>query len=131
MQPLILPASLEALTALQPFIRSAAHAFSERAAQEIALAVHELCTNIIRHAYRGSDGKIYLEVVYQQCSITFMIRDNAPHAFALPREIMQPDPASLPEGGWGIYILHKVMSQVEYRRLQNGNEWILKKNLCD
>jgi serine/threonine-protein kinase RsbW len=128
-QTLTLPASLDALAALHPFVQSASPSLSEPLVSQIVLAVHELCTNIIRHAYAGADGEIYMEATWKPGSITFLIRDHAPRAFTLPRTIVQPDPASLPEGGWGIYIVHKVMNQVEYRRLHNGNEWILKKYL--
>jgi anti-sigma regulatory factor (Ser/Thr protein kinase) len=61
--------------------------------------------------------------------IQFTIHDTGSQAYSSPTFVEPPDPESLPESGWGIYIVHQVMDRVEYRRLSSGNEWYLEKRL--
>ena len=126
---LTLPANFEALAGLKPFVARLVEPAPEKTLSQIILAVHELCTNIIEHAYAGVDGEIRIEAVRVAEQLQFTIRDTGLHAYASPNFVTPPDPASLPESGWGIYILHQVMDKVEYRRLSAGNEWYLEKRL--
>lgn len=126
---LTIAASFGALAELPSFVASVAAGLEEVAVSQVALALHELCTNIIRHAYAGSEGTIYVEASCDPHMLTFVIRDQAPREYAAPQHITLPNPRELAEAGWGMYIVHQLMSQVEYRQLGNGNEWVLKRNL--
>jgi serine/threonine-protein kinase RsbW len=126
---LTIPARYEALNELGPFVQAAASPAHSRVVTQMTLAVHELCANIIRHAYDGNEGMIYLEAARKPEWVEYLIRDHAPRGYTPPKHIALPDPLSLPEGGWGIFIVHEVMTTVEYRRLPDGNEWMLGKKL--
>lgn len=128
-QVLILTASYDALEALKTFVEQSAPSASVQIVSQIHLALHELCANIIRHAYAGHSGQIELTAERGSGVIQYVVRDTAPRAYVAPPEITAPDPVSLPEGGWGIYIVHQVMNRVEYQRFSDGNEWRLTKDL--
>jgi anti-sigma regulatory factor (Ser/Thr protein kinase) len=95
----------------------------------MVLALHELCTNIIRHGCASAEGIIVIEGRREPQAITYVVRDTATHPFSPPPDISLPDPHSLPQGGWGMYILYRLMDQIEYRRVGSGSEWILKRYL--
>lgn len=122
-------ATYEALEALPQFIRTSASPIDSTVLAQILLAVHELCINIIEHAYKEAEGDIVIDANRQPQWVEYRIRDHAPNAYIEPEHILSPDPLSLPEGGWGVYILHQVMRTVEYRRFSDGNEWHLVKDL--
>jgi sigma-B regulation protein RsbU (phosphoserine phosphatase) len=126
---LILPATYAALDGLKPFIAALVDAAAEKTLSQIVLAVHELCINIVEHAYAGTEGEIRIEAVRSSDRIQFTIHDTGSQAYTSPTFVEPPDPESLPESGWGIYIVHQVMDRVEYRRLSSGNEWYLEKRL--
>jgi anti-sigma regulatory factor (Ser/Thr protein kinase) len=128
---LTIPATYEALEALKPFVESVESPASEKMLSQILLAIHELCVNIVQHAYAGAPGEIQLETWLDADRVKFLIRDSAPNAYMSPGNIVSPEPASLPESGWGIYIVHQVMDEVEYRRLPGGNEWLLGKIIAE
>ena len=56
---------------------------SESARSDLALAVTELCTNIIRHGYRGADGTIEVRATVSGQTFEVTVVDQAP-VFALP-----------------------------------------------
>ncbi|SRR5258706_16439994 len=123
---LTIPADLEALEQLTPFIESIARTASGRMQHQLALAVHELCVNIIQHAYAGTTGQITLQAECYQHGLCLSVYDSAPNAF---RNVFRraPDPLDLPESGWGLVILHRVMDGVSYVRQPRGNTWHLVK----
>lgn len=127
MQKLLLTANFNQLERLAPFIQQAAP-LSGAALTQVVLAVHELCANIVEHAYAGLPGEINVEVVCESDLLIIIIRDSAPRAYAAP-SIQKPDPLTLPESGWGMYILDQIMDHVDYRRAPFGNEWRLWKLL--
>ncbi|MDD5217687.1 MAG: ATP-binding protein [Candidatus Omnitrophica bacterium] len=93
---------------------------NEKKSGEILLAVQEVLTNVVRHAYQGQAGKI--KVVFQDShdQISVTIQD-----FGRPFDLTQvPDP-ELPKkdpGGLGIFLIKKLMDQVEYTSPQGeGN----------
>lgn len=128
-QMLSIGASYEALAELEPFLRGLLAGMEEQALSEIVLAVHELGLNIVRHGYAGADGKIEINASRVGSQFHLMIRDWAQNRYYPPEQVAMPDPLSLPEHGWGVYILHKVMDKVEYAPQEQGNIWRLEKNL--
>jgi sigma-B regulation protein RsbU (phosphoserine phosphatase) len=129
-QTLVMPATYDALEDLKPFISGAIAPLPEKTLSRIVLAVHELCVNIVEHAYAGTAGEISIEADRDCEWIQFLIRDTGSRAYVPPDDVRPPDPASLPESGWGIYILHRIMDTVEYRRLPAGNQWLLRKRVA-
>lgn len=119
-------ATAEALTQLTPFLENIASDVRDDVRSEMLLAIHELCLNIVRHAYKGIPGQIYLEATHDGDWFEFNITDHAPNSYT-EKSITIPDPLSLPEGGWGMMILHRVMDEVNYQRIDGKNIWRLVK----
>ncbi|MFQ3567325.1 MAG: ATP-binding protein [Aggregatilineales bacterium] len=128
-QYLQIPANVEALHRLDAFITSAVGSYDAATAARVRLAVHEVCLNIIEHAYTGQDGEIELELVMDGAQLEIVVRDFAPSLFDLGSRPLPPNPFDLPEGGWGLHIVFSVMDRVEHRRMADGNEWLLVKQL--
>ncbi|MBN1681362.1 MAG: ATP-binding protein [Anaerolineae bacterium] len=126
---LTIAARFEELAKITPVIESMITAELSQVRDQVVLAVHELCVNVVQHGYAGVEGLIALEAERQGRTLTVSITDGAPNAYSPPDEIVPPDPMMLPESGWGIYILHQVMDQVHYQRLPSGNQWILVKEI--
>jgi anti-sigma regulatory factor (Ser/Thr protein kinase) len=124
---LVIPATFEALEQLSPLMSQATYAAPARMQAQLALAVHELCMNIVQHAYAGTPGEIRLEVDYSDHSLQISIYDQGPNAYAAT-EVVEPDPFDLPEHGWGIAIVHRVMDNVYYEHLESGSQWRLIKS---
>ena len=125
-----IPATFETLEHVSLFIERLTAEEGSRVRSELTLAIHELCVNIVEHAYAGASGNIDIEAEYNGDMLEIMVWDTAPNPYTPPDEVNAPDPDSLPEGGWGIFILHQVFDQVEYMRSDEGNQWRLLKALA-
>jgi serine phosphatase RsbU (regulator of sigma subunit)/anti-sigma regulatory factor (Ser/Thr protein kinase) len=98
---------------------------------EVILAVTELASNIIRHAYAEMPGSRLhgLFALYADRLTVDTIDSGRP--FDLPPAPPGPaDPRNLPERGFGLPILYSAMDVVQYRRLPpNRSHWHLEKRL--
>lgn len=96
----------------------------------IELAISEICTNIIKHAYAGKQGNITGQVTLLNNGVQLDFYDQGhsfdPHSVPEP----QPDPHHLPEGGYGLHIVRQIMDVVSYETKPDiGNHWHLIKFL--
>jgi len=103
--------------------------FSSRDTANTKLAIDEACTNVIRHAYAGDRGEIHLTVRIQAGHISFSIKDTGKNFdFAAVRD---PDLNQYVEvgkkGGLGIFLINRLMDEVNYRSSSAGNELVLDK----
>jgi len=79
----------------------------------LTLAVTEACANIIRHAYEGAKSKdIILSISTEENKLAITIRDFG-KKFNLAH-YTPPDPGSLAETGYGVYLILNLMDEVEY-----------------
>jgi len=103
---------------LRALLRNAA--LDEKASGEVLLAVQEALTNVLRHAYENSSGKIEVAFLEDNEKIKISICDFG-KKFDLTKV---PDPV-LPRdkpGGLGVYLIKKLMDQVDYdTSFQEGN----------
>ena len=104
------------------------HALPEELALDLRLALEEAVTNIIRHGYGGrEDGEIRIGFHVTPEAITVTVEDDAPPFD--PHE--RPDPPLPPEGGdasgVGVYLIKRVMDEVDYRRNGSCNVLTLTK----
>lgn len=97
--------------------------FGNEACCDIALAVDEGCTNVIKHAYRGGDDKeITVNVQYDNEKITIIISDTGkgfdPNAF----EILDLEEylKKMEKGGLGIHLMRNTMDEIDFRK-ENDN----------
>ncbi len=95
---------------------------------DLALAVTELCTNIIRHGYRGGPGTIELSVSRAGDAIEVIVSDPAP-VFE-PSERPKTDPVEVArEGGYGIPLIKALADEIAHEPLgPRGNRVRLVKH---
>jgi anti-sigma regulatory factor (Ser/Thr protein kinase) len=97
------------------------------AVHDAALATDEAVCNIIGHGYAGESGQIELCVERSGRDLLVRIRDQAP-AFD-PTAYPAPD-LTVPleqrrPGGFGIYLMRRVMDDVSYRSMPDGRNELL------
>jgi len=97
----------------------------------IELAISEICTNIMKHAYVDSEnGKIRGQVTLLNNGVQLDFFDQG-LGFD-PNSVPEPDadPTNLREGGYGLHIVRQIMDVVSYEsKAETGNHWHLIKFL--
>ena len=127
--------SLEALVQVRHFVHQAAldAGLGDRAAHHCALAVDEACTNIVEHGYRGEGANQVIDISCCKDDDEFVITvlDDSP-AFD-PLALPDPNPAipttELEPGGWGVFLIKKLMDEVVYDRQGSRNRLLMIKRL--
>jgi len=79
---------------------------------DVVLAVDEACQNIIRHAYRGADGDIVVQVAAEADRLVIQLIDFAP-----PVDVAKICPRPLDElrpGGLGTHFINSVMDEIDF-----------------
>lgn len=100
---------------------------NDRQVYDLELAVDEALTNVIEHAYEGrEDAQVELAVTHQGDSFTILITHDG----------LSFDPASQPDvdlkeyiaerrvGGLGLFLMKKLMDEVEYTTDSEGRRLI-------
>jgi serine/threonine-protein kinase RsbW len=95
---------------------------------DMEIAINEALTNVIRHTYSNDQTKpIKLSVFYDGQRVEVFIRDYGDH---VDPNLLQPNPPDPErEGGFGLYIIHRVFDSVEFSNVSRGNLLVLKKKL--
>ncbi|HEX5688767.1 MAG TPA: ATP-binding protein [Roseiflexaceae bacterium] len=129
-----LPASFKHLNMLGPCIQALLEhveglAEPEISAYNIQLAVHEVCTNIVEHAYAGREnGRIAIAfTLAEPRKLLVELRDTG-HIFD-PADAPDPDLDNAHVRGYGLFLVHSLMDDVSYQALPTGNCWRLTKNV--
>lgn len=114
-----IPSITENLHLIRDFIvKIAAKAgFNEEEQEQIALAVDEACTNVIKHAHKFSAQKLMdIAVITDSEKIQITITDKG-HGFDL-KKLRDPNLKKYVKesrhGGLGIYLIKKLMDDVHY-----------------
>ena len=97
---------------------------------DVQLAVHEICTNIVEHAYGGDQQgriEVLLEIASEPRALIVELADRGVEYARV--EVAAPDPSLLLERGYGLYLAQELMDSVAYRREATRNCWRLVKNL--
>ena len=130
-EELKIPAEVDYLGDLRDFVTKVGRKYgvSETEINAFKLAIDEAGTNIIRHAYRDWQGFITLRMVVRDQSVTVSLIDQG-HTFD-PRKVKDPDLQRYVDigkkGGLGIFIMRKVIDEIDYRKTEEGNELRLTK----
>lgn len=103
---------------------AAAHA-TEAAAADCELALVEACNNLINHNGEIRDC-IALHAQATPFDLTITIRDTT-DGFDWPSQPTLPESSA--ERGRGIYLMHALMTQVQYTRNGSHNELRLRRAL--
>jgi serine phosphatase RsbU (regulator of sigma subunit)/anti-sigma regulatory factor (Ser/Thr protein kinase)/TolA-binding protein len=130
-EQLKVPAKIEYLGELRDFVTKVGrrHGFSERVINAFKLSIDEAATNIIKHAYRDWPGNITMRAIVKKNSLTIVLIDQG--KYFDPRQVSDPDLKRYVDigkkGGLGIFIMRRLLDQIEYRKTEEGNElWLIK-----
>ncbi len=128
------PAHIDYLSEIRDFITNLGdrHRLSDTIIKSFKLAIDEAATNVIRHAYRDVEepGNLTLRATIRKESMTVCIIDQG--KFFDPRNVKDPDLDRYvkmgKKGGLGVFLMRKIMDDVEYRATDEGNMLCLTKN---
>lgn len=132
-EQLKVPAHIDYLGDLRDFVIQIGkkHGFPDKIINAFKLAVDEAATNIIRHAYRDSEGLITIRSIVRKNSLTLCVIDQG--AYFDPKRVKDPDLNRYidigKKGGLGIFIIRKLMDEIDYRKTEEGNELRITKYL--
>jgi serine/threonine-protein kinase RsbW len=100
--------------------------FDEADAHDLALALNEACANAHAHAYLGrTDGRIDLHVEAGSDRVRLTVRD-----YGIPfdrKAYAPPELTQAREGGYGVYLISKLMDHVEYKNTGVGTCVVMDK----
>lgn len=131
-----LPARLIYLPLLGDCIAKMLHSLDgvldpEMTLYNIQLATHELCTNIIHHAYQAPTGteRIEIQLYLDRKARSFRVnlRDQG-QRFDIAA-VAEPDLEQAQIHGYGLFLVRNLMDQVDYAHNAGYNEWQIVKFL--
>ena len=97
----------------------------------VLLALQEMVTNVLRHAYASDESKpIEVSFTARDDCFEVTLRDQGPPFDPLahePTELVTGDGMPTEAGGFGIYIARLVMDEVAYERQGAWNQLRMKK----
>ncbi len=107
--------------------------FSEAESYRIELGVIEALNNVVEHAYEFQpDSTVRIQLAFSPDQLQIVIRDagkprpgNLSHNLMFDNDVMD----SWPEGGMGLFIMHEVMDNVSYERVDGENFLTLIKTI--
>lgn len=132
-QDLLVPATFSAVRAIDAAI---VDLLTQTGADEftiynVQLAAHEVCTNIVEHAYAGrDDGTIAARLLVTQAphpAIEIELRDQG-QPFDL-QSVPALDLDQPQEGGYGLFLAQALLDELRYQHDAQGNLWRLRKRL--
>lgn len=93
----------------------------------LQVAVGEICSNSIKHAYNWLGGKpIHVSVRGTDDRLIIEVRDFGKKFN--PQSYQPPDLDTLPEGGMGLHLVRQFVDELSYDVTQGeGTRWILVK----
>ncbi len=95
-------------------------------ARDLELAVQEIGSNAVLHAYRGrSDGWLRVEVAFDASGVTVVLID-AGREF-VPSDARDLEPGEVRVRGYGLHLLRRLMDEIDYRREGDLNRWRLRR----
>ncbi|KFE34012.1 ATP-binding protein [Thioclava atlantica] len=105
--------------ALARFVR----VMSEEEAGTLELILAEILNNVVEHSYgEAEEGSITLSIVRDAQGLSCSVSDDGialPMAClntGEPESLTRPDPAALPEGGFGWFLIRDLATELGYRR---------------
>jgi serine phosphatase RsbU (regulator of sigma subunit)/anti-sigma regulatory factor (Ser/Thr protein kinase) len=131
-EEIAIPAQMSYMGQVRDFIEhiGAKYKYSDKIINSYKLVIEEACTNIIRHGYRDiKGGEISIKAIIRQQSLTIVINDQG--ISYDPRQAQTPDLEKYiqigKKGGLGIFMMRKLMDDVQYNITSRGNELRLTK----
>lgn len=120
------PAALENLNEITTLVRQMALAYGDNFAHGAELAASEIVTNIIRHAYHLSTGKVRGQITLLPDRMELDLYDDG--AFFDMASVPMPDLSEPQEGGYGLLVARQLTDELTYcPATPDGNHWRLVK----
>ncbi|MCP4424516.1 MAG: ATP-binding protein [Chloroflexi bacterium] len=95
----------------------------------VTLAVHEICANIVEHAYAGEGGRIKMDIHLNERLDRLVVElYDAGEKFDLAAA-PEPDLDIAPIRGYGLFLVRQLMDEVSYQPGTGQNHWRLMKRL--
>lgn len=96
----------------------------------VVLALHELCVNIIKHAFAGQAGEFEVQLALYDAPYRLEIDtyDSGTRPLDLGG-VAEPNLDDPPINGLGIFLMRQLMDAVTYETGAKGNHWRLVKQL--
>jgi serine/threonine-protein kinase RsbW len=95
----------------------------------IELAIHELCINIVEHAYGATEGHVDVTFSATPATLTFVICDvGSPFDGELTGRSDDDEPTIR---GYGMHIITQLASQLHYERVDDTNRWTVEFSRSD
>ena len=94
----------------------------------IELAVHEICTNIVEHAYKGRTARIQVAMhLHEKLRrlVIELIDSGQPFDWSA---VAEPDLDVPQEGNYGLFLVRNLVDELDYRREKDENFWRLVKH---
>jgi serine/threonine-protein kinase RsbW len=107
--------------------RSRPHGIQESCLADAMIVLGEVLNNIVEHAYRDrTDGVIELSLSFDPDGISVTTKDSGrPMPPAVLEGVSLPDAGDavdhLPEGGFGLFLMHALAEDMTYERLDGAN----------
>jgi serine/threonine-protein kinase RsbW len=119
-------AKFEVLDDVREYVGAQARSagFGERTVYAVQLAADEAASNIIEHAYEDRPNETFLlrcDTSSQRMIMTFLDRGQAFDFSKVETPDITADLSKRKIGGLGIYLMHKLMDEVDYRVTRSGN----------
>lgn len=131
---ILVSASTEQIADVRNFVGKHANqaGFSPEDVDDIRLAVDEAYTNVIKHAYNFDPSKLVnIKVQFNGQEFLITIADEGrsfnPDSYTEPN--IKERIMLRKRGGVGVYLIHKLMDRVEYRKQGIQNEIVMSKKL--
>ncbi len=121
---LSIPASPSRLVGLRRAARAYLRGVSEEVADDVVLALHEVATNAVLHG-SGGGQPIQVRVQVTDGWVEASVLDHGPQPPAgLP---VAADPGELHAGGWGLWLLRRLVDEVRLERVKRGTRVTLRR----
>ncbi len=138
MELLTVSGTLDSLGTIAEYVKQAAAVagLDKKATYKLRLAVEEIATNIILHAYEemGREGVINLRVSLDEQALTLSMEDTGEAFDPFEKLNVEEEQIHLPTeqrpiGGLGLYLAIKGVDKFLYERVGSRNQNILVMNL--
>ena len=111
---------------------AAVHQLAPSVLYDLNLALEEAVTNIISHGYSDHrEHEILVRIRVESGEVIAEVKDDAPafNPLTAPDADVTTPLDERTAGGLGIHLMRKLMDEIEYQRLEDGNLLIMKKNI--
>lgn len=95
----------------------------DQVAYNFQLGAHEVCANIVEHAYAGSAGRIAITLALQTAPrrLVIELRDDSTCVFD-PTQVHDPAPDELQTRGRGLWLARQLVDELVYES-REGKQW--------